>query len=185
MTWNDFIFSEKGTNYKIRHVAFWIIFSIIFFLQSIVPLHISDFSGYALYEHAFLSVIFYIPVCIISVYAFEYFLLQCLQKKRYLILIFRCIVLIGAIFLLNLLVSTLFLLKICHCSFASITFRKLFGYAFINTSHALAISLLILGFSFTKNWFLERKEIKNLTKQKIQNELQTYKANIYPEKSLM
>ncbi len=181
MNWTAFIFSATPANTRKRHGLFWFIYSIAFTTQSISPILYSDFFGKALYVQAVISLICYLPVCIFSVYTFHYILLVPLQKNRFAGFILKFFLLLMSIYILSLIATCIFSIWICSCPLATISSRRLFGLTFINASHALVIGMIILGFSFTKKWISDQKEIKNLKKQKIQNELETLKANIYPD----
>lgn len=174
MNVQEFIFSNKPRQRRARHISFWIILCVGFYIQSIVPMQNK-------YMVALASLCFYFPSCIFSTYiCLSYLLPSFLEKKKYRGFIIGFIALeiifFAAIYVITMLQSNIFFGKP-----VSLTgFRDYFGLAFINTSHVITISILAMGIKFSKIWYLRQVENINLAKQKIINEVQLQKASIYP-----
>jgi len=172
MTMHSFIFSRETTHRTFRHLVFWIIISVLFFLQSMVP-------GVEVYQTALSSLICFIPVCMLSAYVSIYFLLTILQEKQYWRFAFYFLLTAIIGFGINCL-TVIGFLSMADSYASSIGSSKGPALALVNFSHALVISGLALGIKFTKNWYLQYKENAVLAKQKIQTELQLEKARMYP-----
>ncbi|HEY1871822.1 MAG TPA: hypothetical protein VGG71_12240, partial [Chitinophagaceae bacterium] len=84
MTIQDFIFSDKPRNRIALHVAFWIVYCVFFYIQSISPRTIEGLSNPVTYKNALISLCCFLPVCIFSLYTSLYFLFPFfLEKKKY------------------------------------------------------------------------------------------------------
>ncbi len=174
MNVQEFIFGNKLRQRLARHISFWIILCVGFYIQSIVPMQNK-------YMVALASLCLYFPSCIFSTYiCLSYLLPSYLEKKKYKGFIIGFIAL-EIIFFAAIYVITMLQSKIFFGKPMSLTgFRDYFGMAFINTSHVLTISMLAMGIKFSKIWYLRYVENINLAKQKIINEVQFQKAGIYP-----
>jgi two-component system, LytTR family, sensor kinase len=172
MDMHAFIFTRERPRRIFRHLVFWIIISILFFLQSMVP-------GVQVYQTALSSLICFIPVCILSSYVSIYLLLPILEEKQYwrFALYFLLTAIIG--FGINCLTVLVFL-SMADSYASSIGNSKGPALALVNSTHALVIAGLALGIKFTKNWYAQYRENAGLAKQKIQTELQLEKARMYP-----
>lgn len=174
MTLHDFIFSNTTPQRLLRHLAFWIIFSTGFFLQSIVP-------SSNIFFIAFLSLCFFLPTCILAVYMSLYILLPVfLQQQLYAKFTAAFILMAFCCFILNYFTASLFVSIACSCPSSSIPFSQKLGFSSLNTTHAITITGLALAIKFTKNWYLRQKENLRLARQKITTELQLQKGKIYP-----
>lgn len=174
MTTHQFIFSDEGRHRVERHVAFFGILGIAFFLQSIVP-------GQSIYSTAFFSLCCFFPTCILSVYICLYFLHNyLLQKKKY-GLFLLCFVLLGLTCLLvNYLTAGLFLNLAADFGKPGTSTSEQMNLSIVNTSHALIIGGLALGIKLAKNIYLRQKENSQLSRQKIITDLRLEKTRIYP-----
>jgi uncharacterized membrane protein (DUF485 family) len=171
MSSKDFIFSNQR-HYRItRHLLFFGILGIVFFLQSIVP-------GIDIYHTAFVSLCCFFPLCILSVYlCLYYFLPFFLKKKRYGRFVLAFTLMAGAVLAINYFMTGVFLRF--ATGFPQYNKARM-GLSFINTSHALIIGGLALGIKFAKNLYLRQTENSVLARQKIITELHLEKARIYP-----
>jgi sensor histidine kinase YesM len=170
----EFIFSTQKTHRVTRHLVFWIVFSIGFYLQSIVPMPNMYFS-------AFLSLCFFLPTVILATYLLLYiFLPRFLQQQLYIKFTASFLLLALSCYVINYFTASIFVSIACNCPGSSIPVSQKLGFAFLNTTHALTIGGLALAIKFTKNWYLQQKENLQLAKQKISNELQLQKGSIYP-----
>ena len=173
MSMHECIFSGERFYVISRHVAFWIVISSFFFLQSIVP-------GIDIYFTALVSLICFLPASIFVTYVCIYILLpKFIQKKKYLEfgLCYGLTILLALV--INLPATYLFL-ELARGFVISREGHIQEGLAMVNTSHAIVISGLGLGIKFTKNWYQQQKENAKLSRQKIAAELQLAKAKVYP-----
>ncbi len=174
MNIQQFIFSEKRSHKIARHFTFWVVISILFFIQSIIPV-------LQIYETAFISLCCFIPVCLLVSYVSIYFLLPyTIQRKQYIrfTVFFLLAVLIG--FWINVAAAELFF-RLADGYVAIHSDAKSGGLAAVNTSHAVVIAGLALGIKFTKNWYQQYKENGTEQRKKIKTELQLEKARLYPQ----
>lgn len=174
MSMQDFIFSEKAANRNKRHLTFFGVLGVAFFLQSIVP-------GNSIYATAFFSFCCFFPTCIFSTYVCIYFFYPyLLQRKKYLLFIPGFITLSLVCLFINYHTSGLFLYFADDFGKPGNSFSKQMNLSFINTSHALIIGGLGLGIKLAKNIYLRQKENSMLSRQKIITDLRLEKARIYP-----
>ena len=81
---SEIIFSNKALCRITRHLVFWLVYTIFFYLQSLVPEVITVLYHSNAFYVAWVSVYCFLPACIFSVYVFLYFLLPAyLQKKKF------------------------------------------------------------------------------------------------------
>src|SRR6476661_8645542 len=67
-----------------RHILFWFVYCTYFYIQSIVPQSLREFTIAATYRNAFVSLCSFMPVCILSVYISLYFILPFyIETRRY------------------------------------------------------------------------------------------------------
>ncbi len=174
MNLHDFIFSNRKSHRLRRHILFWALFTVGFFLQSVVP-------SPKIISNALFSVVFFLPACVFFFYVSLVILLPAfLKRKKFNGLLLNLILLSFITLLINYIASSVFVINTCDCPSSLIPFSKKLGFAFINTSHAVTVGCLALGIKFLKNWYLRQKENYALTKQRLLKESQLKKANIYP-----
>src|SRR5882672_3101254 len=82
MTRQEFIFSNRVKHRMSRHLVFWILYCTYFWMQSINPYGVEDFSHANTYKFAFYSLCCFGPTCILSTYLTVYFLLPAFLEKR-------------------------------------------------------------------------------------------------------
>ena len=180
MTAYNFIFSNKFKHRLVRHLAFWLIFSLQTIVVTTQMKGVADFFLYQSYKAALFFLCSLLPVCIFSVYISIYLLFPFLQKKRYAIFITGIVGLI----IFNCITALFFYVimrpYICpDCN--AIALREeinIMGNNGINI--AIFMALVGLGIKFTKNWYLQQIQNRILARQKITNELKLLKARIQP-----
>jgi hypothetical protein len=186
----DFIFSNNTSHKLTRHLVFWILFSVYFWVQSIRPEEYSEFFEASPYKSAFISFCCFIPVCLLTVYLFIYILLPVfLQKKNYLSFSFAFFswfsvaifinYFFAGLFLNN--IPRLFLNNIHDKTYAEPNFINKFNFGYLNTIWAITIGLIALGIKLTKNWYQQQKENLQITAEKARTELRIQKAFIQPD----
>jgi sensor histidine kinase YesM len=173
LTVNEFIFSDKKPHKLIRHLTFWGVFGIQYYLQSLVPIS-------HLFYSALISLFCYFPACILSVYLTLHFLRPVIQERKYFIFIFGLALLTISLLSLNYFASMLLFWLTCDCSISSITFIQFLQLANINTAHAMTTGVMVLGFKVAKDWTVKQRANQRLMNLKAANELQLQKARIYP-----
>ena len=174
MTFHEFIFSEEKPQKLRRHVTFWIVFTIQYYLQSLVP--ITD-----LFYIAMVSTICYVPACVIAVYAIKLRLQKPIEARKYFIFVAGLFALTVLVIAFNYLMSIFFFKLTCNCLVTSLSATQFIQIANINSAHAMTIGIIVLGFSVTKKWIVKQKKNQGLMNLKLANELQLQKANIYPD----
>jgi two-component system LytT family sensor kinase len=174
MTIKEFIFSDEKKIQFERHLIFWVVLCVGFYIQSIVPIPDK-------YISALWSVCFYFPGCIISVYTCLLYLFpRFVDKKMYASFVAGIVLLSLLFFIINYFLTMLFFKMTIDRPMSVLSFTTYFGIAIINTSHVVSISLIAIGIKFSKNWYLRQKENMQLIEQKIINDARLQKAAIYP-----
>jgi two-component system, LytTR family, sensor kinase len=182
VTRHDFIFSRKNAHRVTRHLVFWTIYCIYFFVQSIDPEDIRGFSQFQTYKNAFVSLYCFIPVCIFSVYISLYLIFpRLLQKKRYAGFALAFLVLFATDVFLNYFFSTLFHNNVLYRNMFKKSFFGIFNLGYLNSIWAIIISTIAIGIRLTKNWYLQQKENLEIAGKKARTDLALEKAVIHPE----
>ena len=112
MTNYEFIFNNKRRQRLARHLSFWIILCVGFYIQSIVPMQNK-------YTIAFLSLYSYFPSCIFSTYiCLSYLVPSFLEKKKYQRFVagfmLQAIIFFAVNYVITMLQSKFFLASPCH-----------------------------------------------------------------------
>jgi Histidine kinase len=186
MIQNDFFLSDKASYRLARQGAFWLIYSFCYFIQSIPTESFRDLFAAASLQHAAISLLCFLPACILSVSFFVAVLLPLLQKKRYVLLMMTGLLFGALLFVLNYFVARVFAGLVCSCqpeplltaSGLSLYYLNL---AYLNTSFALSISLIAFAIKLAKTFYLQQKENLALAKEKVKNELHLLKARVDPQ----
>ena len=182
MTSYDFIFSNKPSTRVSRHLAFWIVFGIHFFIQSLLIPGVNEALTPRTPLESFINVCYFLPIYIVSVYIFiEIVIPFFLFKGRY-NLFFVC-------------TTALLLFNFFACYFSGVLYEHIelkIPYSQItfavNKYHGIVnggfVSIIILaiagGIKIAKKWFQKQRENEALAQQKINSELQLLKIQINP-----
>lgn len=159
-----------------RHLVFWGVLVIGFFIQSLMPGE--DDAVFS----AWMSVVCFFPSCVLAVYVLAYYFLpRFLEHKRYVILLAGFMALFVFCLILNFYTSILFYMLTCNCDVSAMADILKAGLGFINTTHALTIGGLAFGIRIGKDWRQKQKESLQLSKQKIANELRFQKSLVHPQ----
>ena len=181
MTKQEFIFSDNTSHRFIRHLVFWLIYGVFFYLQSVTPEVITVLYHSNAFYFAWVSVYCYLPACICSVYIFLYFLLpHYLQKKKYWQFIVAVFTLYAIFSFINYYMALLFFKNTCNCDVTKLNRREVFGYGNNNAFLAIVVGCFAAGIKFTKHRFIQRRQILELASQKAKAELQILKTSIQP-----
>ena len=182
MTRHDFIFSNKVTHRVARHLVFWAVYCIYFWVQSITPESAKDFSQSQTYKNAFISLYCFIPVCIFSVYISLYFIFPYfLQKKRYAGFIVTFLALLVIDIFLNYFFSTLFHNNVIYATRYKKSFFGIFSLGHLNSIWAIIVSTFAIGIRLTKNWYRQQKENVEIAAKKARTDLKLEKSVVHPE----
>ena len=178
----DFIFSNKIYHRVARHMVFWILYSIYFWVQSINPMDYNEFFEASPYKYAFINFCCFIPVCLLSVYLFIYILLPVfLRKKKYLSFSLAFFSWFSFAIFINYFFAGLFLNSIHYKNYIEPNFIHKLNFSYTNTIWAITIGLLALGIKITKNWYQQQKENLEIAAVKARTELRIQKAFIQPD----
>jgi two-component system, LytTR family, sensor kinase len=182
LTRHDFIFSNKRAHRATRHLVFWAIYCIYFWVQSIDPENVKDFSQFQTYKNAFVSLYCFIPVCISSVYISLYLIFPwLLQKKQYAGFAVAFLALFATDVFLNYFFSTLFHNNVLFRNMFKKNFFGIFNLGYLNSIWAITISTVAIGIKLTKNWYRQQKENLEIAGKKMRTGLTLEKAIIHPE----
>lgn len=182
MSGYEFIFSNKPSIRILRHISFWVVFGIHFFIQSLLVPGVNEALTPRTPLEALVNISYFLPIYITSVYIFiEAVIPQLLFKTRY---TFFFIVTIGLL-LFNFFACYFSGLLYEHVElkmpYDKITFADNKYHAIVN---GLFVSVIILfitgGIKTAKKWFQKQRENEALAQQKINSELQLLKIQINP-----
>lgn len=161
-----------------RHILFWFVYCCYFYVQSIAPQTLDAFQDPKTYQHAFISLYSFIPVCVMSVYISLYVILpRFIETKKYVRAIISFIVLFSIATFINYFAARLYY----YVSEVWTTSGKgSFFLGYLNTVWAMIISGIAICIKITMKWINQQKEIEAITKQKARNELNLQKNRMQP-----
>lgn len=158
-----------------RHMLFWLVYCTYFYIQSISPASLKEFSSSITYRNAFVSLCCFIPVCIMCVYVSIWYIFpKFIEPKKYLPAIFSFVLLFAFGTLINYFAAK---------SYYSISGSHAKGpllLGYLNTIWAMIISGFAIGIKAVRKWFTEQKEISAITQNKTRNELNLQKNRMHP-----
>ena len=175
----DFIFSNK-TSYRVkRHLTFWLIYCIYFYLQSIPPKTYDEFFVLKTYYIALMNLCCFAPVFIATTYFFIYYLLpKIIKNNKYFRFIVGFLLLYIAGTFINYFTAEIFLY---YTGYFPNTFQHRIEMGNFNTRWGMVIATIALGIKLSKDWYLQQKENLQILKSKSRNEMQLQKFRIHPE----
>lgn len=155
-------------------------YCLYFYVQSIAPKQFEDFFHLSTYYCALLSLICYVPVCVVSVYFFRSYLLNLVKCRQYLKALGVFILAYAAGTLINYYTGYFFLENVRYSIPVINSVNHRLEFANYNTRWAMILGILILGFGMAKCWYLKSRE--NLTMLKINSiaEMRIQKSRIHP-----
>jgi len=177
VTKHDFIFSDKISHRITRHLAFWIVFVVIFTIQSFGD-PLGGFITETALSRAFKLTIVNLPFCIISVYIFSNFLFSFLKKKKYASFIAWFILMVALGVWINYYASALFFKNI---GVNNLTFAQNFLVSCTWVWSGIVAGGFVLGIKLAKHWYHQQNENLLLARQKANTELKLLKARIHPD----
>ena len=182
MTFAGFILSPDQRHRRLRHVTFWIVYAIYFYLQGISPDCIKGLNPAEVYQFAFTSVYCFLPACMLCVYASLYVLHPLfLRTKRYLLFGFSFLILFLLRTAVNYFTATLFYKVSCHCDLSSVPFMRIFSLGFLNSQNAIIAGGIALGIKLTRTWFMQRRENIVLTQLRTKARLSMIRVKLHPD----
>jgi len=166
----------------LRHLSFWSVYSLYFYLQSISPDCIKELDPRDVFSFAFTSLWCFLPACILCVYvSLEILYPLFLRKKRYIRLFLSFFLLFGICVCINYFFSVLFLQLSCRCNIDDIIFLRKFTLGYLNSQNAIIAGALALGIRLTKNWYLQKEENLRLAAEKARTSIHLEKVKIHPD----
>jgi two-component system LytT family sensor kinase len=177
----DFIFSDKIKHRIVRHLVFWGIYCFIFFIQSIPVTGSKDLLSSRPLQIGFTRLLCFIPACILSVYFFIYVLWPVfLKRKRYAAFVFALISFIAFLIWINYYFALLF--NFYTSSENYFPFGTILSFDINdNTTLAVIIGILVLGFKLAKHWYLQQQANLILARQKTKTEFRLLKGRLHPD----
>ena len=182
MTGYDFVFSDKPSARLLRHISFWMAFSIHFFIQGLLIPGVNEALTPRTPPESLLNISFFLPIYLISVYTFiEIIIPGLLFKGRYTLFFIAATCLLIFNFIACLLAGILYLHIELKIPYDQVTFADNKYHAIVNGLFVSAIILSITGgIKIAKKWFQKQRENETLAQQKISSELQLLKIQINP-----
>ena len=160
---------------------FWVLTFVYYWIQSIVPEKVEDFSSIQMYKNAVISVLCFLPACIFSVYFSVYLIMQhFLVQRRYFIALLAFLGLFAADVFVNYFFGSLFIQNTVFDGTYNQSFTSKIALGYQNSIWAISISGFALGIKFTKTWYLQRKENLKIAKNNARTSVQTQKAYLHP-----
>ena len=182
MTRQELIFSSQPKQKAGRHLLFWTLYCLYFWMQSINPWGVENFTQINTYKFAFYSLCCFVPTCILTTYITIYFLLPAfLEKRKYLQFFAGLISLFLTALLINYYTADIFIVNAKYVIPSGYEFHKQLGLGETNTKWAITISLIAIGIKLSKNWYLQEKENLEISRKKTRTTLQLQKARVNPD----
>jgi len=182
LSFQSFIFSPAKRTQVLRHLAFWLIYGIYFYMQSLSPDCIKELDPRDVFSFAFTSAWCFLPVCILCVYiSLEVFYPLLLRKTRYIALFLSFLLLFAVSFCINYFFSVLFLRVSSPIPIGEISFMRKFTLGYLNSQNAVIAGALAFGIRLTKNWYLQKEENLRLAALKARTSLDLEKVKIHPD----
>jgi sensor histidine kinase YesM len=177
----DFIFSNRLSHRLSRHIIFWLVFLIYFYLVNFLPTKPEDLSDPKSYINAF-QLMIYIPVSVISVYTAIYFLLpRYILREKY----FSLFLMLSGLTIFYFLLAWLLMMLLADIT-TNVPFNQLpvsikwFQPIRYGIGLPLTSAVFVTIIKLLKHWHLEQKENELLQRQKINTELQLLKTQFQP-----
>ncbi|GAO41476.1 hypothetical protein [Flavihumibacter petaseus] len=128
-----------------RHLLFWMVITTYYYCQSISPNCTKGLPSAEVFRYAGVSVLCFLPACVIGVFVFLRWLKPLLTQKKYLLFGSGCLSTAIMLQLLNYFTAVEFFRMSCHCDTGTIIFERKFAMAFINTQLAIFLGVLALA----------------------------------------
>ena len=181
VTEKQFIFSNERKYRLIRHLSFWIAFSIVCFVTGSYPYRPEDLLTSQFYIISLIWVACFLPVSVLFSYLFLKFVLPIVSKKRNFFKIFLAICIAS---LINITISCL-LNRMAISRYDATADKEILKENLqLTYYHSIVFTFLLASLitiiTVIKNWYLQIAENTKLYKQKIYTELNVLKSQVYP-----
>jgi sensor histidine kinase YesM len=183
VNWHEFVFSKNKPQRYLRHLVFWLIWGLYFFISmdslprqtNAAPrptYSLSDLPGFI---HLLLTLTIHILGCYLFIY---YILSRYLLRSKYL-LAFISILLLGFIMVQSVRFADTVIMPFLFQPPSKIAIPY---YASVYTGVISAIKIIsvAIAIKLIKHWWFKQKEKEKLEKERIEAELQLLKAQIHP-----
>ena len=182
MTSQEFIFSNKPYHRFTRHLVFWLLFSLHFFIQNLIIGKANEALNPRTPLESLIAISYFLPIYIIATYFFIDLVIPAfLFKRRYTIFFIATAALLVFNFAACYLSGILYEHIEWRIPYQEITFASNKYHAIVNGGF---VSVMILGIAggikLSKKWLQKQRENEALAKQKIISELQLLKIQINP-----
>jgi two-component system, LytTR family, sensor kinase len=182
MTLNKFIFSNQLKHRLARHLAFWLAFSVHFFIQNLIIGKANEALNPRSPLESLINISYFLPIYIVSTYVFIDLVIPAfLFKRRYGLFFIAAAALLVFNFVACYFSGVLYEHVQWKMPYNEITFASNKYHAIVNGGF---VSVMILGIAggikLSKKWLQKQRENEALAKQKIISELQLLKIQINP-----
>lgn len=161
-----------------RHILFWICYALYFYVQSIAPRSLEEFTAVSTYTNALISLCCFFPVCVLSVYTSINFILRLfIERKRYGRALIAFVLLFSLGTSINYFAAGIYF---AESTIKTSDQKGALSLGYLNTIWAMIISGLAMGLRIGRKWYLQQKEIEEISKQKSRNELILRKNSMHP-----
>lgn len=181
MTGKQFIFSDERKYLLTRHFSFWLAFSIVCFVTGAYPYRPKDLLSTHFYTISLIWVACFLPASIVCTYLFLQFIWPLLSKKKN---FFKTFFAVCTASLFLIIVSCL-LNRMALFAYNGLVEKDNFRESLqLTYYHSIVFTVLlaslITGVMVIKSWYRQVEENTDLYQQKVYNELNLLKSNIYP-----
>ena len=178
-----FIFSEKKTERLLRHVTFWFFFILHIFIYRFYVVDIKYLSIEDTYIIRLQGILFFLPASFFYAYFAIYFLLpRYILTGRYLLFFFIMLLVSIGFITMSYWLSILFDIRLSW----DLPFQRdnIVRRIDFTVQNGFVLPLAISGFAVSikmgKNFYLQQKKNVQLSKQKIDAEVQLIKSRVHP-----
>lgn len=176
----NLVFSGQRRFRISRHLLFWVIYCIYFFVQSITPFTDQSFQEWNTYRDALVSTYCFVPACILSVYAGLFFVWPYLLKKnRYLLALGAITGMFAADIFLNFFMSTLFYSQASYV-LGDPGNARIMSLGYLNSIWAITLMGVAMGIRICKDCYLQQRENLQIARRKTRTELDLQKSRLQP-----
>jgi two-component system, LytTR family, sensor kinase len=182
VTGKQFIFSNERKYVLTRHLSFWAAFSIVCFVTGAYPYKPKDLLSTEFYTISLIWVACFLPASMICTYLFVEFIWPLLSKKRNFFTIFFAVC-IAALVLISVscVLNRVALLKY-NGTAQNANFQESLQLTYFHSIvFTILLTSLVTAVMVIKSWYLQVEENTSLYQQKVYNELNLLKSQIYPD----
>lgn len=153
-------------------------YALYFFVQSIAPRSLEEFTSPTTYSNAFISLCCFLPVCMLSVYtSISLILPRFIEKRKYGGAVLAFVLLFSVGTSINYFAAGIYYTE---STIKTDSQKGALSLGYLNTIWAMIISGFAMGLRIGRKWYLQQKEIAEISKQKSRNELILRKNSMHP-----